>query len=275
MENKYPSFKNSLFLVFIWFIITILLAVIFQLKIFKSFNINSSLQIILINTISFGIAIFIGYKKSNLKWNQIFSTKMPDPIILFSLTIFSIGTIIISSEIENIFRYFINVPEFFYELTNDLNDSRFMVYAFIAISIVAPITEELMFRGIILRGFLLNYSKIKSVILTAFLFAFIHLNPLQFFGAFLFGIFAAIIILNTKNLLLTIYFHSLFNFLPWSISNFTNIKIKGFNDISDPSEIMKSKNFQPIWFDFAGIILIFIGVFIFRKKILLLDKPKL
>ena len=122
---------------------------------------------------------------------------------------------------------------------------------------------------------MLNYSKIKSVILTAFLFAFIHLNPLQFFGAFLFGIFAAIIILNTKNLLLTIYFHSLFNFLPWFISNFTNIKIKGFNDISDPSEIMKSKNFQPIWFDFAGIILIFIGVFIFRKKILLLDKPKL
>ena len=92
-----------------------------------------------------------------------------------------------------------------------------MVYAFIAISIVAPITEELMFRGIILRGFLLNYSKIKSVILTAFLFAFIHLNPLQFFGAFLFGIFAAIIILNTKNLLLTIYFHSLFFFFTFVI----------------------------------------------------------
>ncbi|WP_167882025.1 CPBP family intramembrane glutamic endopeptidase [Leptospira montravelensis] len=215
--------------------------------------------------------IYFGYKKTKSKWSEIFPIKFPDFIITISIGIFSIGLVIICSEIDNIFRYFVSVPDFFYELTADLFDPKYILSSFLVLCIVAPLSEELMFRGLLLKGFLQNYSKINSIILTALLFSIMHLNPLQFFGTFIFGILAAIILIKTENLFLTIYFHAIFNFLPWFVINFTNLKIKGFSDIIEPSEILRSKNLQPIWFDFLGIILFSIGILIFRKRLLFID----
>lgn len=271
MEANYPRFRSSLLLIFTYFLITILLSVIFQWDIIKSLNLNANIQLSIINTISFSLVIYFGYKKTKSKWSEIFPIKFPDFIITISIGIFSIGLVIICSEIDNIFRYFVSVPDFFYELTADLFDPKYILSSFLVLCIVAPLSEELMFRGLLLKGFLQNYSKINSIILTALLFSIMHLNPLQFFGTFIFGILAAIILIKTENLFLTIYFHAIFNFLPWFVINFTNLKIKGFSDIIEPSEILRSKNLQPIWFDFLGIILFSIGILIFRKRLLFID----
>jgi membrane protease YdiL (CAAX protease family) len=43
--------------------------------------------------------------------------------------------------------------------------------------IMAPLTEETLCRGLILNGFLKNYSRRKAMIVSALLFALLHLNP--------------------------------------------------------------------------------------------------
>jgi membrane protease YdiL (CAAX protease family) len=45
--------------------------------------------------------------------------------------------------------------------------------------LVAPLTEEAMFRGLLLGGFLLAYRRWTAILLSAVLFAAIHLHPVQ------------------------------------------------------------------------------------------------
>ena len=44
------------------------------------------------------------------------------------------------------------------------------IFSFLLIVIAAPILEELLFRGIILDGLLKNYSPLKSILISSFLF---------------------------------------------------------------------------------------------------------
>ena len=88
------------------------------------------------------------------------------------------------------------------------------VAAFIMICILAPILEELIFRGLILRGLLNNgINPWISIILTSFLFGAAHLNPWQFMGAGLLGAVFGFIYWRTQSLWLVIFLHFLNNFI--------------------------------------------------------------
>ncbi|MBN1927401.1 MAG: CPBP family intramembrane metalloprotease [Prolixibacteraceae bacterium] len=85
------------------------------------------------------------------------------------------------------------------------------VSAFLMLVVSAPILEELIFRGIVLDGLLKKYSPVKSILLSAFLFGFIHLNPWQFVTGFFAGIFMGWIYYKTTSLSLTMIIHATAN----------------------------------------------------------------
>lgn len=100
----------------------------------------------------------------------------------------------------------------------------------LAIVVLAPIFEEYIFRGMLLDGLLKSHSPWKAIVLSAFLFAFVHLNPWQFVSAFTLGIFIGWIYCRTKNLALCILIHFInnafaifcnhfYNYLPWKESS--------------------------------------------------------
>lgn len=84
--------------------------------------------------------------------------------------------------------------------------------AFLGAAIMAPILEEVVFRGIVLRG-LLNkgVSPTVAIWLSSLLFGIIHGNFWQFTGATLIGFALGLIYYQTKSLLLVISFHMLNN----------------------------------------------------------------
>jgi fluoride ion exporter CrcB/FEX len=86
------------------------------------------------------------------------------------------------------------------------------IIAFITIVLLAHLLEELLFRGIILDGYLKNYSPINSIVVSAFLFALIHGNLAQGIGAFMMGVVAGLLYWRTKSLLLCIALHFSNNF---------------------------------------------------------------
>jgi len=81
------------------------------------------------------------------------------------------------------------------------------ILAFLTIVVLAPLLEELLFRGIILDGYLKNYSPVNSILISAFLFALIHGNLAQGIGAFVMGIVMGLLYWRTKSLLLCIALH--------------------------------------------------------------------
>ncbi len=85
----------------------------------------------------------------------------------------------------------------------------YAVNAFSSI-ILAPIAEELVYRGIVLRC-AAKISRRFAIFFSAFLFGIMHANPYQFILGFLTGIILAIITIRTGSLLPAILCHMLNN----------------------------------------------------------------
>jgi uncharacterized protein len=77
--------------------------------------------------------------------------------------------------------------------------------------IVAPFLEEMLFRGIILRSFLQQYSKTRSILGSAALFGIAHLNVYQLVTAFAVGIVAGWLYERTRSLWPCILLHATYN----------------------------------------------------------------
>lgn len=96
---------------------------------------------------------------------------------------------------------------------------EYKVAAFIMVVVLAPILEELIFRGLILRGMLnANISPWVAIILSSLLFGIAHLNPWQFLGAGMIGLALGFIYWRTQSLWLVIFLHSLNNFIAFVIT---------------------------------------------------------
>jgi uncharacterized protein len=86
--------------------------------------------------------------------------------------------------------------------------------------VVAPVAEELIFRGY-LYGVLRKYSgRFWAVIISSFLFAGIHGHLPSFAGLLLFGAILALIYERTSNLWVPVAVHALFNGITISIAIF-------------------------------------------------------
>ena len=83
----------------------------------------------------------------------------------------------------------------------------------IMISIFAPLLEEVLVRGLVLRGYLLNYTPNKAIIASAIFFGAIHMNPWQFVAGFISGIFLGYLYYKTKSLIPSILVHFINNSL--------------------------------------------------------------
>lgn len=101
-------------------------------------------------------------------------------------------------------------PEWLQELLEDMIDTS-SVWAFMSLVVAAPLFEELIFRGIILDGFLKQYSVRKSILWSAFFFGLFHLNPWQFITAMGLGVFIGWIYHRTRSLLPCIAIHAFAN----------------------------------------------------------------
>jgi len=222
MENKvFPTLKDVLLLCFLCIVIQLILGLIISL--FQNILILSdkspiiSVCYILTSIISFGIVILIGFIKKKKKFNDVFQFNNVSIMLWISMIIFSVGFVIIKSELDNLLNFILPVPKILISTFGTSRIRQSLIIAIIHTGLIAVFTEELLFRGIILDGFKNNYSKKKAIIVNAVLFGLIHLNPWQFLSAFLTGLITAWIRIETKSIWLCIYIH-LFNNILYSIT---------------------------------------------------------
>lgn len=73
--------------------------------------------------------------------------------------------------------------------------------------ILGPVFEEIIYRGIILKGLLASNSPKLAIIASSIIFAVSHGKPIQILGALILGLFLGWIYYKTKSLGLTILLH--------------------------------------------------------------------
>jgi membrane protease YdiL (CAAX protease family) len=80
-----------------------------------------------------------------------------------------------------------------------------------ALVLVAPVVEELFYRGIILRGLLRRYSRRNALLLSSLIFGAAHLNLYQFVGAGLAGLLLGWLYIRFRSTLPGMFFHAIYN----------------------------------------------------------------
>jgi membrane protease YdiL (CAAX protease family) len=88
-------------------------------------------------------------------------------------------------------------------------------------AVLVGFCEEFAFRGFLQRVFSERLGGIKGFSLAAFLFAFMHLDPWNFIGVFLLGLFLGYLVHLTGNLWTAVFVHFLSNGISFSVGFFS------------------------------------------------------
>ena len=174
--------------------------------------------------------------------------------MILPLLVASSGVTILASELGNVMHRISPIPKEYLDLVNQLFQQN-LAGVLISLAVIAPVVEEMIFRGIILEGLRVRYTLTTAVFVSALLFGLVHVVPWAILNAFLLGLFFAWLKLETGSLLLCIVGHSLYNSFPFILNRIISIQVPGFNTM--PGQTVQ---FQPLWFDVLGAILLVAGI---------------
>jgi len=133
------------------------------------------------------------------------------------------------------------------------------VLGLLAAVIVAPLTEEFFFRGLILRGLINNYSIRYSIIISAFLFGAMHMNIWQMIPAILLGLYFGWVYLLSGNIWVVLILHAVQNISSYLLE-MKEVYIPGMI-----YPIADGVQFQSIWLDLFGAALFILGYLLLKN----------
>lgn len=262
IAKPYPGFLQTISLlvlygiaVFLLMIPIIILAIVSGIPLHKEplFRVIVSLGALI-------IVLWFGIEKTNKPFRQVFSFKPIRVSLLMPFFLTLIGLHIVSSEINSLVIAVIpggeaaaqGIMDFFHKET----------YVFIASAIlVGPVAEELMFRGLILHGFLQRYSVRRAIIVSSLIFAVFHGNVFQFLPALTAGLLLGWWYVKTGSLVSCIFGHAINNALIAFAASFAGAYFPQY----------EGSQFNPLWLDIVGIVFLVLGIWLsvllFRKRI--------
>lgn len=162
-----------------------------------------------------GSNIFIfyyAYRRAGVKLKVLFPARSFNLLVLIPLVFFLWAAQNLIGEVNNAMDKVLPPPAWFWELFNKIFENDYGIYgAILKVAVMAPIIEELIFRGVIMHGLMRNYSKFTAVFVSALMFALFHLNPWQFPATFILGLILGILMVRTRNIFLCILGHAINN----------------------------------------------------------------
>lgn len=212
---------------------------------------------ILLESLTFICLLFYVAKKPSRTYQDIFRFTSFKKSILIPLVVLILGQGILLSQIDNLFRHTISIPDFFTPVLIELLQDG--VYGFLSLVLLAPLIEEVIFRGVILEGLLSRYNDGKAVVLSSLVFSICHVNPFQLFPAFVYGMLLGYLFIKTRSLIPCIIAHAWINGIGWAVQFLPDL-IPGFT--GDP---LGEPQFQPLWFNVVGITLFVAGLLWLKK----------
>ncbi len=149
------------------------------------------------------------------------------PAALLATVVLSIGIIIIVDEFDRLASLLFTPPEYMNNLSSMLQFNSFGMALFLTAGIVllAPLGEELLFRGF-LQQFLEQYWQdiTRAVLVTSLFFAIIHMNPFWLIQIYILGLMLGYLTWRTGSIWAGFILHSANNFVALMFSNFdTNL----------------------------------------------------
>ena len=247
-EKVFPNFWQVVLIIALLSTTNLIIFVITSWMMSKN-NFSTFYQTIQVIALVLNFVPYVVYlvKKTNIKLSDYLA--LPDFTTVIKIIIVSI----LVKFVITIPLYQVNV---FYNLLLDskirlIGSSMYFKAPAIVIGIrwiFIPIAEEVLFRGLVLRQFLKQFTPIKAILLSSLIFSFYHLTLVDFAGHFVVGIILGLFYYKTNSIMVTSILHIL-------LTNY----------------ILKMENFDLTQSNLIAFIFIFVISILF--VILLLRKP--
>lgn len=264
-QNKvyYPDIRQSVWLLICLLFLLILVGIpLFLVGVWIDYPLHEhpACQGV-ISAVAFGLIIKWSIGKSGRSFSDICPVASVERSKYPLMVLLILGLEILLSEADNVLRSLLPAPEWLMNQLVDLVRAEQSLWgSILALIVVAPLTEEILFRGLILDGFLRKYSVPKSIVVSALLFGLFHFNPWQFVAAFVGGIILAWWRIRTGSIVPCIFGHAFKNAIPMVVLGL-KIEIRGYS--SDPTGPIQ---LQPWWFDVIGVILFVTAFFALQQR---------
>lgn len=265
LQRIYPNIQSTVNLFFILILNSLIVGIPLAIMLVSLPKISPVLKPI-ITLISYAapLLITIKYTIRKSREQQDYPVKVNfSKIQLRIVPVLIIGTlalVIPILQIANILPMPASVQKFFERaFTKD-------IFSIAIVVIAAPIIEEILCRGIVLKGLLQNYSPRKAIIISAIFFAAIHLNPWQALPAFFWGLFLGWVYYKTQSVFPGMIIHATVNITATSLLFLPTNK-------KDLSELLG----MPLYLLalFASIAIFTLACFIINKRLRLVAIPNL
>ena len=128
--------------------------------------------------------------------------------------------------------------------------------SFLVVAIFAPIFEEWLCRGMVLRGLLTKMKPVWAIVISALFFAVIHANPWQALNAFMIGLLMGYVYYKTGSLILTMIMHFVNNGTSVILSNVESLK-----DYEYWIDILGKQNYTLVFIAACAVLAACIAVF--------------
>ena len=197
----------------------------------------------------------LGWKWSRAPASEVFPLRRPSPGLLLSLVVCAFGVSVALSELNNIVQRLITLPEG-YLLTAGptTGDWRDEAWKWLYLLLLKPAADELLFRGVMLRGFAARYPAALAVGLSALFYALVSLNPLIAPASFARGLLLGWLYLKTRSLLPGVLLVGLSAGVATAVE-WTVGPVQAYTTALTPEA-----SFHPWWLDAAGLCALLAGL---------------
>jgi len=155
----------------------------------------------------------------------------------------------------------IEMPDMIKETFENAFNSSKPFDLILSTAILAPLCEEMMCRGYMMRGILVQKGPLKAILWSAFIFALIHFNPWQAIPAFILGCLFGWIYYKTHSIWACIFMHF--------VNNCTSAVLTLIFpevEVNQPLSSVIGKGTYTIVY-FASLILLCAVIYILYKKL--------
>lgn len=207
--KSYPTFAQSVILLIIWFLCTILSVLV----IIPFFGMDDGIGMMITYALSMALTVVAGLFLRG-DWGMAAGSVAPLTVVAGALLILSLNILV------EPLTTMVPMNDTLIKLFQGMKGQP-IPFFFMAV-VAAPILEEIMFRGIILDGFLKNYKPWQAILVSAFMFGAIHGNLAQGIGAFGIGIVLGWLYWKTNSIWPAILLHFVNNGVAFASTMYTD-----------------------------------------------------
>ena len=160
----------------------------------------------------------------------------------------SVATIALAFMTDPLTRVLPEAPQWFEDAMSAIMDAPVLL-TLISVSVFAPLFEEWLCRGLVLRGLLQKMSPAAAISISAAFFAVLHMNPWQAVPAFIIGLLFGYVYYKTGSLKLTMLMHCVNNTFAVIFS-----KIPAFAEVDSFIDIMRPWTYVCIFIACAAFL---------------------